>query len=560
MNNTYVHDALLKVLVQLGGVPEGFIPKFEIPQNPDHGDLSTNCAMQLARHLRRAPIKIAQDIQARLQLDPDRFEACEVVAPGFINFRFSNTDLYKSLNKCLALGEAYGRVPHRESERALVEFVSANPTGPLTVGHGRNAVLGDTVARLLEWAGYDVEREYYYNDAGRQMRVLGASVQSRYQQLCEDRASSASDELLASFPEDGYLGSYIIDIARSLKSQNGNTLLGATDLQVFTKAAQKSIFADIEHTMERLDIRMDRFFNETQVYTDGTLDQVLNDLDNAGYLYKKDGATWFKTSALGKEQDTVLIKSSGEPTYRLPDIAYHRDKLERGYSLCINVFGADHIATYPDILRGLRVLGYNVDSIEVIIYQFVTLLRGGQEVKMSTRKANFVTLDELVDEVGADVTRFFFLMRSAGKHLEFDLDLAREASEKNPVFYLQYAHARICSIIEKATETGIPEDAAAHSNLALLTHEAEIALIKQVVRFPEAVLSAARRRAPHRMATYLREVAEAFSRFYHHCHIIRETQDIAGARLALADATRSVLRNGLSILGISAPQRMDRRT
>jgi len=566
MKDQYLHRALLDALDQLGGVPDGFVPGLEVPQNKQHGDVSTNCAMQLARHLRRAPMKIAEDIRALLQLDPDRIESCEVVRPGFINFRFSNRYLYRSLEKCLSMGGEFGQSSSGTGQRALVEFVSANPTGPLTVGHGRNAVLGDTIARLLEWAGYTVEREYYYNDAGRQMRVLGASVRSRYQQLCGEATTKpllngTGAEVLvpASFPEDGYLGEYIVDIARTLTKTHGDTLLSEPDTTRFTQAAKQEIFLNIGQTLERLSIRMDHFFNESSVYKTGDLDRALRDLDAAGYIYQKDGATWFRTSALDKDVDTVLVKGSGEPTYRLPDIAYHRDKLERGYELCIDIFGADHIATYPDILRALRILGLDADKIEVIIYQFVTLLRGGQEVKMSTRKANFVTLDELIDEVGADATRFFFLMRSAGRHLEFDLDLAREASDKNPVFYLQYAHARICSIMEKAVETGLDPDAEAKADLSLLTHDAEVALIKTVVRFPEAVLAVAKAREPHRMTVYLRGVAEAFSRFYHHCHIIRESPDIAGARMALASATRIVLHNGLTILGISAPQRMERR-
>ncbi len=567
----YLQRALLEALRQIDGVPNGFLPTLEVPKVAQHGDLSTNCALKLARHLHRAPMQIAEEVATRIALDPDRIEACEAVRPGFINFRFSHRQLYQALAAVLEAGPQFGRTGAGQGQRALVEFVSANPTGPLTVGHGRNAVLGDTIANLLEWTGYDVTREYYFNDAGRQMRVLGASVRARYEQALHDRnlvagsyaTKHATDgvgrrvEVPASFPDDGYLGHYIVEIARALADAEGAALLSATSDAPFTQAAKEAIFQDIERTLQRLDIRMDTFFNERSLYESGALDAVLQGLSGTGLLYEKDGATWFRTSAMGKDSDTVLVKRTGEPTYRLPDIAYHRDKLQRGYDVCVNVFGADHIATYPDILRALRVLGLDADRIDVILYQFVTLVRGGQEVKMSTRKANFVTLDELTAEVGPDVTRFFFLMRSVGRHLEFDLDLAKEASDKNPVFYLQYAHARICSIQDKAASVGFETDVKA--DLALLTHETELNLIKQVVHFPQALCAVAEAREPHRLVVYLREVAAAFSHFYHHCRIIGEPRATASARMALAAATRVVLCNGLTVLGISAPERMEKR-
>ena len=300
---------------------------------------------------------------------------------------------------------------------------------------------------------------------------------------------------------------------------------------------------------------MDIYFNEKSVYETGAVSDVLKSLGDQKMTYEKDGATWLRTSELGKQTDTVLVKQTGEPTYRLPDIAYHMDKLKRGYDLLLNIFGADHIDTYPDILRALDVLGLDVDRIHVIIYQFVTLTRNGQEVKMSTRKANFITLDELINEVTPDVTRYFFIMRSAQKHLEFDMDLAREANDKNPVFYLQYAHARICSIVRKASEVGLEMDPSIES-LQRLIHDAEIALIKEILHFPETVMSCAQTYEPHRLATYLRSLAEAFTKFYHSCRILGEATEIAQSRMALAHATAITLRNGLSILGISAPIRM----
>jgi arginyl-tRNA synthetase len=559
----YLDAQLRAVLSTIDGVPDDFEPELEKPAQPEHGDLATNTAMRLAGALKNNPRAIAEDLADRLreQVDPARIEAIEVAGPGFINFRFADTYLVDGLAEVLAAGADFGRSDDHAGETALVEYVSANPTGPLTVGHGRNAVLGDTIATLLDWTGYAVTREYYFNDAGRQMRVLGASVRARYQALVDPdtptKTLSLDDgttvDVPASFPDDGYLGDYIIDIAQTVVDEYGDTLMDA-GVEPFKEAAETVMFEQIEGTLDRLNISMDTFFNERDLYDDESVWTVLDRLRDAGYVYEKDDAVWFKTTAFGKEQDTVLVKSSGEPTYRLPDTAYHANKFERGFDLMIDIFGADHIATYPDVLSGVEVLGYDPDKVDVVIYQFVTLVRGGEPVKMSTRRASYVTLDELIDEVGADVTRFFFLMRSPNTHLDFDLDLAKEASDTNPVFYLQYAHARICSIVEKAEETGFSFDDEA--DLSLLTHEAETALMKTLLRFPSRIQNAAEARRPHRLINYLRDVAEAFTQFYGHCRIIGEEQALATARMRLAQATRIVLRNGLSILGISAPESM----
>ena len=575
----YLRSALGRVLRTMKNVPTDFLPELSVPANPDHGDFATNCALQLARHLRRPPRAIAEEIVTAFMTnehDPFYVDSVTIAGAGFINFRCSDRYLYRELETCLAQGSEFGRSNTGLGERALVEFVSANPTGPLTVGHGRNAVLGDTIARLLEWIGYAVTREYYFNDAGRQMRVLGASVRSRYEEVIaeEDQLFATSARVLqhrrnyrtkqlagskttvpASFPEDGYLGTYIIEIARELARVHGPDLLDAEDDDSFELAAKQTILSDIRATLERLGVSMDNYFNEKSLYDSGAVTATLDALSACKMIYERDGATWFKTSELGKESDTVLVKHTGEPTYRLPDIAYHVDKMNRDYDVVIDIFGADHIATYPDILRGLDVLDLDSDRVEVIIYQFVTLMRAGEELKMSTRKANFVTLDELMDEVTPDVTRYFFAMRSAQKHLEFDLNLAREASDKNPVFYLQYAHARICSILQKAAQISLVSDPA-RARLPLLEHEAEITLIKEIIQFPQIVVSCAQAREPHRLATYLRGVAEAFTRFYHSCRIIGEKREVALARMALAQATGITLRNGLAILGISAPERM----
>jgi len=518
--------------------------RIEEPNQLDHGDASSNIAMMLAKPLRNNPRAIAQQLVDGLKYDEEKISAVEIAGPGFINFRFAEEYLFDELSEILKKGEAFGKSEANKGRRVLVEFVSANPTGPLTVGHGRNAVLGDTVSRLLEWTGAYVEREYYFNDAGRQMRVLGESVRARYLELL----GKESD-----FPEGGYEGEYIRDIAQALVDEKGEELAGAEDEKPFKEKAEQEIFADISGTLERMKIKMDSFFNEHSLYEEGKIEETIEKLRELGLAYDKDGAVWFKTTEFGKDKDTVLVKSTGEPTYRLPDIAYHANKLDRGFDLCIDVFGADHIATYPDVLSGIKSLGYDPDKVDVVVYQFVTLVKDGKPFKMSTRKANFVTLDDLMDEVGADVTRFFFLMRSPNTHLEFDIAQAKEAGEKNPVFYLQYAHARISSILRKVEEE---YDFSEPAQLSLLSHSSEIKLIKTMLKFPESIANAARLREPHHVITYLNELASAFTSFYHDCRILGEEEKLAQARMELAKATQQVLRNGLDILGISAPEQM----
>ena len=561
----YLRKEIREVLSGYDGIPEDFEIELETPQMAEHGDLSTNSAMKLARYLRKAPRQIAEELSQKLRekpLAPGRIRGVEVAGPGFINFRFNNAYLYEELAGILDAGENYGKSDVAGGKRAIVEFVSANPTGPLTVGHGRNAVLGDTIANLLEWVGYDVTREYYFNNAGRQMRVLGQSVQARYRAEVdpEEGARVIKDEdgteteVPVSFPEDGYRGSYIIDIAKDLAGKHGEALLGEEDERVFKAAAEEAIFEDIEATLLRLNIKMDSFFNEYTLYESNKVWDVVDAFREKKLAYDSEGAVWFKTTELGREKDRVLVKSTGEPTYRLPDMAYHADKFDRGFDKIVDVFGADHIATYNEVLDGISVLGYDREKVEVIIYQFVTLVRSGVQVKMSTRKATFVTLDELMDLVGDDVTRYFFLMRSSNTHLEFDIDLAKESGNKNPVFYLQYGHARICSILRKAEEVGFTFSK--DTDLKLLTHEAEIALIKQLLSFPEVILKGAESNEPHRLTYYLTDVASMFMKFYDQCRIIGEENSIASARMQLARATQLVLNNGLTILGISAPEKM----
>lgn len=542
----YLKDIITAALAQVAGstdnLPDIIIEK---PRIPEHGDAATNVALAAAKALGKPPRQIAESLVNAIEIDPKFLASIEIAGPGFINFRFADGWIHTKLNDIVVNLDNYGKTDANRGKRMQVEFVSANPTGPLTVGHGRNAVLGDTIARMYEWTGANVEREYYFNDAGRQMRVLGESVQVRYQQLLGDQV-----EL-----RDGYYeGEYIRDIAQVLLNRIGDRLNGSDNIEEFTAAARDAMFDDIKGTLERMQIRMDTFFNEHSLYENGSIDAVVQRLRDKGLAYDSEGATWFKTTEFGKEKDTVLIKSTGEPTYRLPDIAYHIEKLDRGFDLCVDIFGADHIATYPDVLSALEALGYDSKRVSVMVYQFVTIVKDGQPFKMSTRKANFVTLDELMDEVGADVSRFFFLMRAPGTHLEFDIDQAKDASDKNPVYYLQYANARVKSILRKADE--VMPDISTSPNLSLLTHDAETQLIKILLDFPETVQKSAEAMEPHRIITYLNDVAATFTQFYHHCRIIGEDDTIAAARIALLKATSAVLVNGLTILGISAPERM----
>ncbi len=513
------------------------------PKNPEFGDYASNVALTLAREAKQKPIDLAHRIVSALQLSKDFVSAITVTPPGFINFTLSNGYYYSVLKSILADPNHYGQSRRGEGKTANVEFVSANPTGPLTVGHGRQAILGDTVASILEWHGYTVTREYYYNDAGRQMRILAASVEARYRELLGEPAE---------FPEDGYQGDYIRDIAQSIRERHGDTLEPGAG--PFRTVAEETIFEDIKSTLRALGVVHSQFSNEQSFYDNGAIDQVLSDLRAKDLIYEADGATWLKTTTLGKDQDTVLIKQSGEPTYRLPDMAYHRDKFDRGYDRIVDIFGADHIATYPDVLAVLNVLGYDVDKVRVLIHQFVTLVRGGEVVKMSTRKANFVTLQELTDRLGSDVVRYFFIMRGMNSHLNFDLDLAEDQSEKNPVFYLQYAHARTANILVHAKAFGLEPSSDFHAE-RLNTAE-ELHLLKELSRIPQTWELALDSLEPQVMAQSLQALATAFHKFYTVCRVVTDDKDLSIARLAVVSAVKSVLKNGLGILGLSAPDRM----
>ncbi len=516
------------------------------PKKVENGDWSCNIAMILARDLKRAPMQIAQELMSDIELDSSIVEKQEIINPGFINFFQTSDYLTGQIKDILANRDDFGKNEFGTGKTAQVEFVSANPTGPLTVGHGRQTVLGDTLASILTWSGYEVTREYYFNNAGRQMRLLGESLKARYLELKGEPAI---------LPDGGYEGKYLIDVAKTLMSEQPD-LDQDQDVALFKDFAEASIFAIIKSSLERIGVVHDVFYNERSLYEAGKIDEVLSILRDKGLLYDKDGATWFKTTELGVEQDRVLVKSSGEPTYRLPDIAYHREKVARGFDLVVDIFGADHIDAYPDVLSALKVMGLKHEHIQVVIHQFVTLLRSGEVVKMSTRKANFVTLDELIDEVGADVVRYFYIMRSASSHLNFDLDLAKRQTEENPVFYLQYAHARISSIFRRAKERGLVADAAG-ADLSLLNEEHTLALINAALEFPEVIDHCRRSLEVHHLPVYLSDLATALHKFYtEHKVIDLDNPQRSQARLALLEAVQITLRNGLRILGITAPDQM----
>lgn len=520
-------------------------------RNKEFGDLATNVAMILASKAKTNPRELAQKIVNTFELDSSLVSAVQIAGPGFINFTLSNQQIYDGLSEILKKQNDYGKTICENPQKTQVEFVSANPTGPLTIGHGRQAVLGDTIARLLEAAGFDVTREYYFNDAGRQMRVLGNSVRYRYLELLGEAIE---------FPEDHYQGEYIKDIAKRAIEEKGDSLKDSDDPAYFTRIAEEAIFEDIKKTLYRLNIVHDVFFNEKSLYQNGEVESVIQALRDKGLVYDHDSAVWFKTTDLGQEQDRVIVKSTGEPTYRLPDIAYHKNKFERQFDLIVDLFGADHIATYPDVLLAIEALGYDASKVKVLIHQFVTLTEGKEKIKMSTRKANFVTLDELMDEVGADVTRYFFLNRSMSSHLNFDLTLAKTQSDENPVYYVQYAHARICSIIRFAEQEGITKSD--NADLTLLTTSEEVNLIKILLQYPTYVMNAAREFEPHRITNYLEEVATVYHRFQHsgkkkdHLRVVTDNVPMTQARLALCESTRIVLANGLQLLGISQPEKM----
>ena len=505
------------------------------------GDYSSNIALKLAKILKKAPIEIAKSIANHPNTSENVFTLSSS-EPGFVNFHISNDYYLEILKQIISESENFGK-KKKLNQSANVEFVSCNPTGPLTVGHGRQAILGDMVSNILTWNGYDVTREYYYNDAGKQMRVLAESCYAKYAQQIGKKAE---------MPENGYIGTYLDEIAEKIINKHGKDL--ESDNPIFRDFTEKEIFENIKNTLDSIGIKFDVFTKEGTFYENGAIEDVLKILKEKNLSYEKDGAVWFKTSNLNKEEDKVLVKSSGEPTYRLPDIAYHADKVDRGFDLIVDIFGADHIDTYPDVILGLKCLDKKTDHIKVVIHQFVTIKKSGEIVKMSTRKANFITLDELKDELSSDIIRYFFIMRGANSHLDFDLDLAKDESEKNPVYYLQYANARISNLL-KRYDKEIPLDS--KIDYSQLKEKDEIALAKLLSEFPSKMEHVLHSLEPRKIATYLEEVAAAYHKFYGNHKVINpQNIGLSSARKKLCEATKIILTNGLSILGISAPERM----
>jgi arginyl-tRNA synthetase len=527
----------------------------EAPRDAAHGDVASNVALAIAKAERKSPRAIAEIIKAEIVLPPEISEV-SVAGPGFINFRMAPAYWHSEMRRAASAGKEFWKPTGWEirpgaGRKVQVEFLSANPTGPVTVGHGRNAVLGDAIARLYEAAGFDVTREYYFNDGGRQMKLLGESVRVRYLE---------EHEVVVPFPPDGYQGEYIRDIARALKAERGDELVNVTELEVFRAAAVEAIMGDIKRTCENLRVRFDVYTNELDLLNAGLVDAVLAALRERDLVVEKDGAVWLRAEPLGLPKDAVLVRSGPDrqPTYRTPDIAYHIEKLKRGFDLIVDVFGSDHIGEHQQVVAAVKALGYDVAAIRAIIYQFVTLTRGGEKVKMSTRKATYVTLDELIDEVGVDVVRFFFLFRKSDSQLDFDLELAKKQAPENPVFYVQYAHARLASIFREGEKIGLRlPDNLSEINLNLLGAE-ELDLVRRAVGLPEVMTAAAEALEPHRIPFYLLELAGEFHRYYNKPtnRIIGPDRELSMARMFMAEILKSAIGGGLELLGVSAPERM----
>lgn len=563
--------ALLEAANDAGEAPEVAL---EVPRQPEHGDYSCNVAMVLAKRLRRSPREIAEDLRARIGDGGGLLDAVEIAGPGFLNFRLRQASWQGLVADILRAGTGYGGSDLGRGAKVQVEFVSANPTGPLSTGHGRQGVLGDCIARLLECVGFAVTREYYFNDGGRQMRVLGDSVKARYLEAL-GRAASPSlaaladaeapwpeeiDGLPVAFPRDGYQGDYIRDIAQGLMAEHGDRLVDEPGDGAFREAAQKSIFAEINKTLTSIGIHFDVYWNEKSLYEDGQLDRVIADLRARDLVYENEGAIWLAATRLGLDRDRVLIKGSGEPTYLLPDIAYHRDKFGRGFDRIIDVQGADHIEQFPFVRAAMRALDLDDERVELVMHQFVTITSQGEKVKQSTRKATFVTVDELVEQVGCDVFRFFMIERKPEGHLDFDLDLARDRNwRKNPAYYVQYGHARTHGIERKAREAGVAIPGPDDFDAARLELPEEIELVRKLGEFPDLIARAADSREPHHVAYFLRDLAGLWNPYVQdgrNHRVVSDDAELTAARLALVLAVRNVLGAGLGLLGVAAPESM----
>ncbi len=547
-----------------------------------HGDFATNAAMVNAKRAKVKPRDLAERLVASLPAN-EHVAGVEIAGPGFINFRLAESAYRSLVPEILAQGHAYGRSNLGAGRRVQVEFVSANPTGPLHVGHGRGAAYGAVVADLLEAVGFDVHREYYVNDAGRQMDILGTSVWLRYLELC-------GEELV--FPSNGYKGDYVWDIAATLHRDHGDTyrhaadkvfndvpadepaggdkeahidgliaraksLLGGNRYRFVFELGLNTILDDIRDDLSLFGVDYEQWYSELSLSESGAVNKAIDRLRDAGHLYEKDGAWWFRSTDFGDEKDRVVIRDNGQTTYFASDIAYHLDKLERGFDRVIDVWGADHHGYVPRVRAALKAMGADADRLDVLLVQFAVLYRGGEKVQMSTRSGDFITLRELRKEVGADAARYFYVMRKCEQHMDFDLDLAKSQSSDNPVYYVQYAHARIHAVLRQAAEKGlVVEPSPGMTNLERLTADHESALLKDLARYPEVVEYAATNEEPHQLTNYLRELATSFHTYYNAQQFLVDDEVLRDARIKLILATREVLRNGLNLLGVAAPEQM----
>jgi arginyl-tRNA synthetase len=519
-----------------------------IPRESAHGDWTTNLALGLARELKRPPRALAEQLAAAFPRDPDLFESVEVAGPGFVNFRYSPAFLAELPRRVLAEGEAFGRSDLGRGVPIQVEYVSANPTGPLNVVNARAAAVGAALVRLLDATGHRVASEFYVNDSGTQVDLLGESVAARF----AERAGKQRP-----LPEQGYHGEYLRELAAELPPAEALDRLAVADGAAwFRDQALEHMIAWQRRDLEAYGASFDQWLRESSLHRSGAVEQTLAELEARGMVYQAEGARWVRTTRFGDDKDRVVVRGSGQPTYLLPDVAYHRDKRARGFRHSIDLWGPDHHGHIVPLRAALEALGLEHDFLEVMIVQQVNLLSGGRPVRMSKRAGEFVTLRDLMDEVGADCAKFFFLLRSTSAHLDFDLDLARRQNDENPAFYVQYAHARIASILRFAAERGLTPEARGGATPELVPEET--ALARRLAAFPEVVRGAAFAREPHRLPTYLMDTAAEFHRFYHACRVVTDDAELSRARLRLAEATRVVLRNGLTLLGVSAPQRMER--
>lgn len=536
-----------------GLLPFSDFPEIEVeePKNKAQGDYSTNIAMKMAKIQKMAPRKIAETIVSAID-DPEKIlEKCEIAGPGFINFFIRNESWYPFLKNIHEKGKTYGSSNIGLGRKLQVEFVSANPTGPLHVGHGRGAAVGDSVANILSFCGYDVQREYYINDSGRQIRTLGLSVFLRYQELFGEQVA---------FPEDCYQGDYIRDIAGELQKDYGHELLEQKKEDAIDRCAKyaaKIILDGIKTDLIDFHVTFDKWYSEQSLFDSKKVDTIIKEFKEKQIIYEKDGANWFKTSDYGDEKDRVVIRENGLTTYFAADIAYHKDKFLRGFNRVIDVWGADHHGYIPRIAASVEASGYNKDQFHVILVQLVNLLRGGEPVAMSTRSGEFVTLKEVVDEVGSDAARFIFLTRHYESPLDFDLELAAKKTNENPVYYVQYVHARISSIGRKAAEEKMISIMDWDENVIhLLQEPEEIQLIQQMVKYPETVNSSAETLEPHRITFFLMNLASSFHAYYNKHKVLSENKDLTKARLYLIVAVKIVIQSGLALLGVSAPDKM----